>query len=142
VKAGEFIYGENMSNRFIENIKKLFKHEAPVSIEQVERYCPVDSWWKSGSSMLARVGNIYYKNGETFISVEIPTRNPKTYEFSMRKEDDLEPFYFKGWIRIEGKEAENLERSYWKTHEKELSRMSKVNKDEYNDFVKVGKRRK
>ena len=130
-----------MSNRFIENIKKLFKPDTIVTIEQVEKYCPVDSWWKSGSSMLARVGNIYYKDGQTFISVEIPRKNHLTNDFFIQKEDDLDPLYFNGWVRIEGKEAEKLEKSYWKTHEKELSKMSQNNKNEYNAFVKVGNRR-
>jgi len=128
-------------NRFIENIKKFFKPEAVITVEQVEELWPVDSWWKSGSLMLARVGNIYYKDGKTWITVEIPTRNPKTNEFFMQKEDDLEPFYLNGWERIKGKEAAKLEKSYWKTHEKELSRMSKRNKNEYNAFVKLGSKK-
>jgi hypothetical protein len=131
-----------MGNRFIENILRLFNPEEAVTIEQIEQVCPVDSWWKSGSSMLARVGNIYYKDGKTYISIEIPIRNPKTNEFFMQKEDDLEPLYLNGWERIEGKEADKLEKSYWKTHEKELAKMSKDNKNEYNAFVKLGSKKR
>ena len=126
-------------NSFFKKLFNLINPERVMTIEDVEKFCPVDSWWKSGSSKVVRVGNIYYRDGQANISIEKPKRNfPDTTIFTMVKDDHLDPTYLNGWVRIDYKEAAKLEKAYWKTHEKELSRMSKRNKNEYNDFIKSG----
>jgi len=128
-----------------DKIKKLFRKKVPVNIEDFEAKWPVGTWFKSGNG-LVRLSNVYEKDGELLITIEKPVPSGGAFtaserlttSFIIEKEDDLSPSYLNGWIRVADKESEKLERSYWKTIEKDLQSRTKSMENFYRDFVKIG----
>lgn len=126
----------------IRKIKELFGKKSKKNFDTVkwieEKY-PIGSWYKSGDGII-RVSNIYTRSKKTLITVEKPvkTNNHAEPYFSIEKEDDLNPSFLNGWNRVEDKENKKLEKSYWKTIEKELEARTVKTKKFYDDFIRVG----
>ncbi len=121
------------------NILNWFKKKPEFDIKAFERKWPVGSWYKSGGNQIVRLSNVYVKDGVPMITVEYPVAGiaNKDY-FRIEKDDDLSPSYLNGRIRVEDKEAERLEKSYWKTIEKDLKNKTESAKKTYKNFLDIG----
>ena len=123
------------------NILNWFKDKTPpFDIKAFEEKWPVGSWYKSGGNQIVRLSNVYVKNGNPLITVEYPKTNLINDSFTIEKEDDLSPAYLNGRTRVIGKDAEKLEKSYWKTIEKDLQNKTERAKRDYQNFLDFGKK--
>jgi len=120
-------------------LRRIFttKNIIKFNILEFEKENEVGDWYKSGSGMAIRLSNIYTNKGKTYITIEFPKKHHTENRFYIQKDDGYPPNYLKGWIKINKQESEKLEKSYWKTIEKELEMKTRENKKEYNDFLKV-----
>jgi len=108
----------------------------------LEKNYPVGTWYRSVYG-ITRLSNIYIKNNNLYITIEKPMKvnnSVSGVKFFIDKEDDLNPSYLNGWIRVDEKEAEKLECSYWKTIEKDLEKRTEEMNKFYNDFIKEGEK--
>ncbi len=119
------------------NILKWF--EPKFDIKAFEEKWPVGSWYVTGASQVTRLSNIYIKDGKLKITIEYPVMDSNTKTFKIFKDDDLSPSFMKGRTKVNDEEAEKLEKSYWKTIEKELKDKTIASKESYNLFIEAGK---
>lgn len=123
------------------NIFNIFKKKnTTFDITAFTEKWPVGSWYKSGNNQVIRLSNVYVKAEAPLISVEYPILDPVKNTFRMSGEDDLSPAYLNGRTKVTGPEADKLEKSYWKTIEKDLEKRTKVAKDNYQKFLDFGKK--
>ena len=121
------------------NILNWFKEKSPAfDIKSFEQKWPVGSWYISGGNQIVRLSNVYVKNKIPLITVEYPKHDPIIDGYTIEKEDDLSPAYLNGRTKVVGKDADKLEKSYWKAIEKDLENKSKRAKRDYQNFLDFG----